>query len=122
MPASVDDEHPAQRGEVIPAGRAELIPPAAELEKYEELVPGAAKIILGAFEAQGKHRREQEGRIVAANISEVRTGQWFALIFSLGAFILTGYCAYVGQPWPATVVGGGVIATVVYTFVKGRKP
>lgn len=97
------------------------MPDSRELEKYNEPVPGAAEKIMEAFSAQGEHRRSQEAKIIDANIAEVRAGQRYGMLFAIIALIAASFCAYVGQPWPASVIGGGTLGLGVVAFVKGRK-
>lgn len=67
------------------------LPPASELEKYENILPGAANRILTMVEKQSDHRRAIESRLIDAQIKNSLKGLYFAFIILLGVLILAGY-------------------------------
>jgi uncharacterized membrane protein len=83
------------------------------LRKFEEVSPGAAKMILAKFEQQSDHRRDLESRVVRSNIRQADTGQWMAFGL-LGTIIVGGLLlANSGRD----LVGFGIIVTSVITGV-----
>jgi len=58
----VDEGSPnhLRRAQISVAQYSGPLPPASELERYEEVCPGAAKVILEAFQAETNHRHEMD--------------------------------------------------------------
>jgi uncharacterized membrane protein len=94
------------------------------LRKFEEISPGAAKMILQKFEQQSDHRRDLESRVVRGQIRQADTGQWMAFGL-LGTIILGGlFLAYTGRDMVGfgaivTAVVGGV--TLLWTAARAKK-
>ena len=45
-------------------------------------------------------------------------GQWFGLAIGVSGLLVAGFCAYVGQPWPASVIGGATLVGLVTAFLR----
>jgi len=89
------------------------LPPARQLELYEQLLPGAADRIVHQWELQTDHRRDLEQRVVQNNIEASRRGQWFSLIITLVAFGLGGWLFAQGlEGWAFAVVFSDLLAVV----------
>ena len=97
------------------------IPPPQVLQQYEHIVPGAAERILKMAETQSKHRQTMERNIVNANISNEKKGLVFGFSIGLFAIIVGLICTLLGQPLPASFIGGGGVIGLVVVFVYGSK-
>lgn len=58
------------------------VPPAEEIEKYEDVIPGLGDRLIQMTENEGKHRREIENTIVRRQFNQSSTAQWMAFILS----------------------------------------
>lgn len=96
------------------------LPPSEDFEHYERVLPGAAERIMSAFDEERRHRHDIEKTVVSDEKERGVRAQRFALLIALSAFITGGVCAYFGQPWPASVIGGSGAAMIVASFLGGR--
>ncbi|PYE88359.1 hypothetical protein C7477_1071 [Phyllobacterium leguminum] len=53
---------------------------------------------------------------------EAILGKIFAFLFVLAALSVCAYAAAAGAEWLATILGTGVIGSVVWAFVKVNRP
>jgi uncharacterized membrane protein len=65
------------------------LPPAEQLEQYERVSPGSAKIIFDEFQKQSEHRRAMERIVVRSDSIRSFSGLFAGLL-------LGGYIVYVG--------------------------
>jgi uncharacterized membrane protein len=117
------------------------LPSAQEFEYYEQVLPGAANRILTMAEANQNRRHQSEtlndetNRILAvANAKAVEAGarssdrasdaatrsQWMAFAITIVFLGCSVGLALLGKEVVASVLGGGVLVTLVTTFL--RKP
>jgi uncharacterized membrane protein len=100
-----------------------IIPPAGEMERYEQIHPGFADRLLKLTEEEGKHRRRIENRIVNTSIVSAFTSQICALISALGVIYLCYYAFSKGYAVPAASIASVVIVSVVLAFLRrGKQP
>lgn len=118
-----------------------LLPLANEVEKYERVLPGAADRIFSLTERQQEHRFHQErvdrdiaqkaseanvevaksnARVQDASIKEVKRGQIFAFIVSLGYLGVVLTLGVIGQPILSGILGVSGIGGVILAFSKFR--
>lgn len=90
------------------------------LRGYNEIVPGAAKMILDKFEAQTDHRRKLEGRVVTANIWQAFVGQLFAFVILLALIGSGSFLIYKGRDIGGLVSIVSAICGAIVVFIKGR--
>jgi uncharacterized membrane protein len=64
------------------------LPPLAEMEKYEQLSPGATKMLFELFKEQSGHRMELEKTVIKGDNRRANIAQW--LSFALGMTALIG--------------------------------
>jgi uncharacterized membrane protein len=95
------------------------IPDAQTLIRYEEIVPGSARDIIGVFVEQSKHRRTLELKALESDIRNSERGQWFALIVAFGFMALSAVALFTGQEIAAAVIGSIDIVGIVSTFAIG---
>ncbi len=90
---TVDAGEPAsaRNSRLISARWSGPLPPPAQLEEFERIVPGGAERVFAQFEAEGDHRRAMEAQNVKFVIRDRHIGQVLAVIYALGAFGLTAF-------------------------------
>jgi len=91
------------------------------LEHYATMIPGTGERILRLVEEQSAHRKQMETKALEAQISIPKRGQVFALAVTLTALVSASFCAYVGQPVPASVIGGGTLVCLAAVFLSTRR-
>jgi uncharacterized membrane protein len=96
------------------------LPPSSELEKYEQIVPGAASRILGWVDEERHHRHS-----IVAQDSKTRTfqtiaGMIFGFIVTMTGILGAIYLAVNGHEDTAKVLGGFTLAAIAAVFVTGR--
>lgn len=100
-------------------------PHVDHVERWAKIHPDAPERFLAQAEAESKHRREMERakadlerQLIPGNLDQMRRAQWMAFVpgFSgvSGAVILGA----VGQPWPASIMGGATLFMIIVAFLK----
>lgn len=97
------------------------LPPAQELQKYNDILPGAADRIIIMAEEQAKHRRSLENTVITSDTKNATLGLIFGLIIGLAGIISGTVIIIYGYAIYGVVVGGGTIASLVATFVYGSR-
>ena len=97
------------------------IPPAAELERYNAVLSGAADRILRMAEVEQQARIEREGHANREVLRLFGRGQLYGVILASGAFILAGYVAHLGQGLGALGVFFSALAALVGCFVYDKR-
>ena len=95
------------------------LPPASEMEKFEAICPGSADRIITMAEKQSEHRQKIEYKVVNASNCRSILGVISALLISISAIALCGYCICLGYSATACVIFGTTLASIVYAFVYG---
>jgi uncharacterized membrane protein len=96
-------------------------PPPEMLEKYERALPGSADRIFKMAEEQAHHRRKVESDILKSDIRDSKLGLWFGLIVALAGLGVAALSAYTGHEAAASIIGTGVLASLVGTFIYGSQ-
>lgn len=98
------------------------LPPAEEIEAYEQICPGAADRIIKMAEKSLDHRISNEKIIVSEETKQSRRGQILgfvlALVFVLVALVLGLY----GHEVLAGIIAGGDIVSLAVIFVLNKVP
>ena len=101
------------------------LPPAAQFEKYEQVVPGAGARILTMAENQSQHRQELEKRVVIGNLANERLGAIFAFIIAMTGIIAGTFLVATGKSGEglAAILTplGGLAAVFFYKTHKSNK-
>ena len=95
------------------------LPPPQILEKYNQIVPGAADRIIAMAESQSKHRQELETKAIESDIKNSRLGLHYGLIIGLATVAGGAFCIYSGYEIGGTVLGGTGLTGLVSVFVYG---
>jgi uncharacterized membrane protein len=94
------------------------LPSPEQIERYEQVLPGAAEIIFRNFESQVEHRQNLEKKVIEANVRAQAIapflGTFLAALVIVGGFWVviakgdaTGYAAILGA-------GAGLVGTALY--------
>lgn len=84
------------------------LPSPDALERFDQISPGAAEIIIDEFVKEADHRRKLEDRDQRFQVRYGHVGQALAAFFALGGLALAGVTILNGYP-----VTGGIIATTM---------
>ena len=96
------------------------IPPANELKKYEEILPGAADRILTMAEEQSAHRRKMENKMLEANIKAEKIGQSLGFAIFLIALIAGIILIILNKDAIGLITSLGSLTAIVGLFVYNR--
>lgn len=97
------------------------LPPPAILERYDQLVPGAAERILAMAERQAAHRQSLEQTVVTGNALAQRRGQVFGFVLAIAALAVGGLLVWQDKKVEglATIITD--ICALVALFVLSRR-
>jgi len=91
------------------------------IERYDQVVPGAAERILAAFEKQSAHRQELEKRVIEADILNERLGLGSAFLLTIFLIVVGTYITTTGYPYVGGIIFSTTIAAVVSITLFKRK-
>lgn len=97
------------------------LPAPEDLQKYENVLPGAAERILALAEKQADHRIFKEQYALRKSTAIFARGQIFGFILALLLVIVGVVFAFAGFPKLAAVIFSGTMVSAVAIFVMGRK-
>jgi len=97
------------------------LPPASELAKYEEIIPGGADRLIASVEQQSAHRQEIEKKVIESDIENSRRGLNYGLIIGLASVIGGCACVMTGHEVGGTIIGGSGLTGLVGVFVYGSR-
>lgn len=104
------------------------LPPAAELKRYEEALPGIAERIVSMAEAQQKHRHKMEEKDLSINEIHVKAyrnetyiGQFLAFLIVMSVICASIYLmAFTEAKGTGALLSGATITALATVFIKGR--
>ncbi len=97
------------------------LPAPADLQRFEQILPGAAERIMCMAEKQAEHRQSLELRVIQSGVKKSEQGLIFGLIIGMTAIITGGICAALDQQIAGSFIGGGGIVGLVSVFVIGSQ-
>ena len=97
------------------------LPPPVVLEKYNEIIPGAAERIIAMAEEQAKHRKELEVKVINSDVGNSKLGLWFGLIIGLAGLAASVIVIIYGEQIVGGVLGIGTLGSLVGVFVYGSQ-
>lgn len=97
------------------------LPPASELRRYEEVLPGLAERIVGGWEEETRHRRAIEQRAVDEESRLLNRGQWLAAVLSTLFFAGSVYLVAMGHGIEGMAVVLAEIVALSTVFYLGRR-
>jgi uncharacterized membrane protein len=95
------------------------LPPPAEMEKYEQLYPGATKMLLELFKEQSEHRMELEKTVIKGDSRRANIAQWLAFVLGLTALIGGVMLILKGKDGFGFAAIIGALATLLTAFIGG---
>ncbi len=96
-----------------------IIPPADELERYEKIHPGFAKIVLDEYCALSATRREIELYNTKWNTRCYLTGIFFGAIISLFAIYIGACLVQEGHEIGGGIIGVAALTKLISQFIHG---
>ncbi len=116
IPRSVPPQQPDR---IVAMSYSGPLPHPDDLERYGEIVTGGAERILVLLEQQTAHRIEMEKIVVTTDAKRQSRGMIFGFIVALVGLGGSIFLGYKGAQVAAGILGGGTLASLVYTFVIG---
>jgi uncharacterized membrane protein len=92
------------------------MPPPEIVRGYNDVIENGAERLFRQFELEAEHRRDLQRRSQTHGFVVALSGRVSALVFALTALGVSTLAIYLGQPWPASIIGGSSIALVVAAF------
>lgn len=120
--ANQDNQRIAMQVRVEQSSWSGPLPEPSDMLKYDQIVSNGAERIFKAWEEESKHRRELEKKELRWTIFEGIYGKSLAIIFVLSVLALTAYAISMGANWIAGILGGTMIGSIVWAFVKVNRP
>lgn len=96
------------------------MPKPDHMDRYNQIVPGAAKDILEEFKANGAHSRKVELIAVKGAVDNDSRGQWMAFFLVALGFGLVAYLATINQGIVAGIVAGTLLVAVIAGFLSKK--
>ena len=109
---------PASKFELTAAFRESPFPPPAELEKYEALYPGAAKLLFDNFVNQTNHRMELEKLVIHEDSKRANIAQHYSFIITIAILVLAGVLFFLGKDGPAIAAVFTALAPIIIAFIN----
>jgi uncharacterized membrane protein len=97
------------------------LPPPEALERYNQILPGAADRILGMAERQEQHRQKMEEQVVNSNVSSQKLGVKLGFVIAMTAILGGIGLALAGKSGAGLTSIIGALAALVGVFVYGKK-
>ncbi|HEY2155121.1 MAG TPA: DUF2335 domain-containing protein [Isosphaeraceae bacterium] len=91
------------------------------LREYEDIVPGTARAVIEDFREQGRHRREQEAKVVDAGIAHQRLGTLCGTILSGMAIVGGCLVAVLNSPASGAIIAGTASVSLATAFIIGQR-
>jgi uncharacterized membrane protein len=95
------------------------LPPPAELEKYEDLYPGATKLLFDNLINQSNHRMELETFTIQRDAKRADRGQTIAAILCIMVLAPSIVLLFLGKPLIGLAAIIGALATLSGIFFGG---
>jgi uncharacterized membrane protein len=116
--------HPS--GELIQAGLAVSatsfsgpLPPPEILARYDQVIPGAAKKIIGMADRQSRHRQSLERLVIESDVRRSKTGLRAGLAVCLTGILVGGSLVYLGHDAAGAAITAVPTAGLIGVFVYG---
>ncbi|HKJ61585.1 MAG TPA: DUF2335 domain-containing protein [Hyphomicrobiales bacterium] len=94
------------------------LPPPQALAAFDDVVENGAERVFKQFENEGNHRRKMERLHLTAQVQDLRLGKMLAFVFVMSMIGTAIYAISSGYPTLAGILGGGVLTSVVWAFVR----
>jgi uncharacterized membrane protein len=91
------------------------------LQKYDEVYPGAAKIIIEMAKSQSEHRQDLEKKVISSDIRNSKMGLFFGFIIGITGIVAGVYIISIGQVIAGSALSGITLVSLVSIFVYGSQ-
>jgi uncharacterized membrane protein len=122
---SVDESIEEHR--MMMMSRSGPIPDGEVMLIYKEVDPALPMAIMQMAQDEAKHRRQLETMRLQGELEEAKgnrdfrhRGQLFGLVIAVIFGVIALVAALYGHPWFGSVIGGGVLFSLVVVFVTGK--
>ncbi|MCL2758800.1 MAG: DUF2335 domain-containing protein [Treponema sp.] len=99
--------------------RVDILPPPDELERYEKIHPGIAKIIMDSYISQVNHRMTLEKTIIEGDNKRANKGQIISAAIAFLCIIAGSVLTYLGKSVVGLSLIVGSIGTLLTAFYGG---
>ena len=110
-----------RRREEIFASYSGPLPPAGELQRYDEVLPGLAEKIVAAWLEESDHRRAIDRTDQQSFYKLAFRGQWMAAVLAAGIFSGSVHLVLNGHDLAGLAMVLAEIAALSWAFIAGRK-
>lgn len=97
------------------------LPPPEVLQKFDEVHPGAAKIIIDMAKNQSEHRQKLEKEVINSDIKNSKLGLVFGFIIGMTGIIAGALIIFFGQAFAGGFLSFISLGSLVGTFVYGSQ-
>lgn len=98
-----------------------VLPPAEQLEKYENINAGTTAWLLAQTEKEADFRRNQVNKVNIFTFINILVGQIFGLFIGLFGISMSAYLAMHDAEVTGSVIGGATVVGLVSAFLIGSK-
>jgi uncharacterized membrane protein len=91
------------------------------LKKFDEVYPGAAKIIIDMAKEQSEHRQILEKTVINSDIRNSKLGLIFGFIIGMTGIVAGVVVIVTGQVAAGSILFAGTLGVLVGTFVYGSQ-
>jgi uncharacterized membrane protein len=97
------------------------LPPPDALERYNQIVPGAAERIIAMAESQHTHRQALEKHVIHSNISAQRLGTVLGFVVAMTVVIGGMYLIHEGKSGEGLAAILTALASLVGVFLYSKR-
>jgi uncharacterized membrane protein len=97
------------------------LPPPQMLQKFEEIAPGSAQIIINQFRKQSDHRIFIEEKVIIGDVRRSHMGMIFGFLIAISVIGVSAYLVLKGHPIEGTLFTGAILVSLVSVFVYGKR-
>ena len=96
------------------------LPPPEALERYNQILPGAAERIIAMAESQHSHRQELEKHVIKSNVSAQKLGTMLGFIVSMTVILGGMFLVYEGKSGEGLAAILTALASLVGVFLYSK--
>lgn len=97
------------------------LPPASELQRYNEIIPNGADRIMKMAEDQSRHRMQLESIIIPSQTKQSARGQILGFVIAIFVVSAGVFCILKGHDTAGASLVVGIVVSLVGVFVLGKE-
>ena len=97
------------------------LPPPEALERYNQVLPGAAERIIAMAESQHSHRQELEKHVIKSNVSAQKLGTILGFIVSMTVVLGGMFLVHEGKSGEGLAAILTALASLVGVFLYSKR-